>query len=261
MLLNKIINVKVSNRTKKYFIDKGYNIIDNYFMIKPEDMNSTNRTKVDCKCDYCGKITKITWCNYIIQMKKENIYCCHKCHYNKSKIIFYKNLGTENPNELEEVKNKIKTTCLKLYGVEHNSQSDIIKKKKEETCFKNYGVKYPAQSEVLMIKTLLTKGLHIEDKTEYEKYRTLVYRLTKHNKKFVIEKWDGMDYYDKQYIRDNFNLKYYDANYPTIDHKISIFYGFANNITPENISNIDNLCITKRCINSSKGKNINYKLF
>ena len=247
--------VSVSNRTKKYFIDKGYTNIDGYFLVKPEDMNSTNRTKVNCKCDYCGKINVITWSNYIIQMNREKIYSCHKCHYNKSKITFLKNFGTENPNELEKVKNKIKETCLKIYGVEHNSQSEIIKNKKQETCLKNYGVKYPAQSNYLMIKGLKTKGLHIEDKTEYEKFRLIVYRLTKHNKKELLENWNNLDYYDGEYIKDNFNLEYHDINYPTIDHKISIFYGYENNMNPEEISHIDNLCFTKRCINSSKGKN------
>ena len=37
-----------------------------------------------------------------------------------------------------------------------------------------------------------------------------------------------------------------------IDHKISIFHGFINNIDPILISDISNLCITKRYINSSK---------
>ena len=43
-----------------------------------------------------------------------------------------------------------------------------------------------------------------------------------------------------------------DKQYPTIDHKTSILYGFLNKILPSEIGNIDNLCITKRSINSSK---------
>ncbi len=42
--------------------------------------------------------------------------------------------------------------------------------------------------------------------------------------------------------------------YPSIDHKISLFYGFENNMNPEEIGSIDNLCITKRYINSIKGR-------
>ena len=35
--------------------------------------------------------------------------------------------------------------------------------------------------------------------------------------------------------------------------KISVYYGFKNNISPEELCKLDNLCITKRGINSSKG--------
>jgi hypothetical protein len=50
-----------------------------------------------------------------------------------------------------------------------------------------------------------------------------------------------------------------DGCYPTIDHKNSVFYGFMNNIPPEDISDISNLCITKRFINSSKNLNCYWK--
>jgi hypothetical protein len=51
----------------------------------------------------------------------------------------------------------------------------------------------------------------------------------------------------------NINLKYYDKQYPTIDHKISIYYGYINNMAPENLSDVKNLCITTRSNNASKG--------
>ena len=65
-------------------------------------------------------------------------------------------------------------------------------------------------------------------------------------------KWNGYDYYDNEYIKENYKLNYNDNNYPTIDHKISIYYGFSNNIEPYIISNTDNLCITKKEINRKK---------
>ena len=37
-----------------------------------------------------------------------------------------------------------------------------------------------------------------------------------------------------------------------MDHKISVFYGFMNNISESEISKLDNLVITKKGINSSK---------
>jgi len=38
-------------------------------------------------------------------------------------------------------------------------------------------------------------------------------------------------------------LRHLKKNYPTIDHKLSIFYGFINKIDPYIIADINNLCI------------------
>jgi hypothetical protein len=369
MLLDKIIKVKVSNRTKKYFFDKEYEDIDGFFMVKPEDMNSTNRTKVDCKCDYCGKINSITWCSYIVQVGVENITCCHKCHYNKSKIVFLKNFGVENPASLVEIKDKVKKTCFEKYGFDspfHNEEiknkikatflekygtniivdiegvkekikktnlekygsehifdknsilrKDIdikakesfitnkfeINEKKKKTCLEKYGVECSTKSNVVKNKTKTTNlekygveyVLQLDDvknkskitclekygvdhytrtkeyserakntriklvlqipdelKSDFENYRKKVDNLTKKLKKKLFQNWNGYDYYDNEYIIDNFKYKFHSNLYPTIDHKISVYYGYLNNISPEEISKFDNLCITKRKINSSK---------
>lgn len=88
--------------------------------------------------------------------------------------------------------------------------------------------------------------------SEYEIYHKKVVNLTRINKKKVFENWNGYDYYDGQYIKNNFNLNTSDKNYPTIDHKTSVYYGFLNNISVEYICSEENLCITKRSINSTK---------
>lgn len=67
------------------------------------------------------------------------------------------------------------------------------------------------------------------------------------------ENWNGLDYYDNEYIKDNYSLyDRNDENYPNIDHKISVIFGFKNNISAEEISQIDNLCFTKRKHNMAK---------
>jgi hypothetical protein len=65
--------------------------------------------------------------------------------------------------------------------------------------------------------------------------------------------WNGNDYYDGEYIKENYKIyKSNNENYPNIDHKISIVYGFLNDISIEDISSINNLCFTKRKHNMSK---------
>ena len=56
-----------------------------------------------------------------------------------------------------------------------------------------------------------------------------------------------------EYIFNNFSLNYNNPNYPVIDHKISVFEGYKIGMSEIEISNIDNLCITKRIINGKKG--------
>ena len=90
------------------------------------------------------------------------------------------------------------------------------------------------------------------ERSEFEKYQIKVRNLTNKVKSILYENWNGFDYYDNEFIKNNINYKFYDRNYPTIDHKISIYYGFVNNISPEIIGNLENLCITKRGINSKK---------
>ncbi len=69
-------------------------------------------------------------------------------------------------------------------------------------------------------------------KNNFELYKNEVWKYTYRIKKKFIENWNGFDYYDFEYIKDNYYLNYNDSNYPTIDHKISIFYGFKNKINP-----------------------------
>ncbi len=70
-------------------------------------------------------------------------------------------------------------------------------------------------------------------KTDFEIYTRNVRNKTRKLKNKLFENWNGLDFYDNEPIIDNLNLKFYDKNYPTIDHKISIFCGFVNNINFE----------------------------
>ena len=70
-------------------------------------------------------------------------------------------------------------------------------------------------------------------KREFDIYREKIRSETKKNKSILYEQWNGYDYYDGQYIKDNLELHYNHKNYPTIDHIISIYKGFINKLTIE----------------------------
>jgi hypothetical protein len=111
-----------------------------------------------------------------------------------------------------------------------------------------------------MIKTKENKGIYIplDSVSDFKKYRKIVNRFTYKEKKILFDSWDGFDFYDKKYIKDNLELNSNSMIYPTIDHRISLHEGFIKNIPPYIIGGIDNLSITKREINLLKSNKIDF---
>jgi hypothetical protein len=172
----------------------------------------------------------------------------------KNKIM--DKFGVDNISKLEDVKNKKTKTFQKNFGLKHIFCSDEMK---SEYMMSKYGVKHNTDLDWVLEKmkqTGIKNGNYTTDdmKSDFQKYRNLVQKLTDKNKKQLLLIWNGHDYYDNQLIKDNFNLHYNHLDYPTIDHRISIQYGFLNGIDPSIIGSLENLCITKRSINSSKNK-------
>ena len=113
------------------------------------------------------------------------------------------------------------------------------------------------ESQLKRKNTRIKNGSQLPDElvSDYRKYRLEINRSLQRNKKIILDNWNGFDYYDNEYIKDNFSLSPKDRNYPHFDHKISVIYGFNNNLSTDIISNIDNICITKQHINGlKKGK-------
>lgn len=51
----------------------------------------------------------------------------------------------KNVAQLEEVKDKIKSTCMENMGVECAFQSEDVKTKSKQTCLRVYGTEYACQ--------------------------------------------------------------------------------------------------------------------
>ena len=180
------------------------------------------------------------------------------------------------------IKNKQQKTMLEKYGNVHALNIDVFKDdskntkkdkygdenynnryKCKETNIEKYGFENPMMNKEIKDKTKKTrleKGSYLTDeqRTEYRNYWLKVKVITNKHKKELFENWDGLDYYDGEYIKDNFILPSGSKEYPTIDHKTSVNYGYINDILPEEIGKLENLCITKRTINSSKNKKNDY---
>lgn len=284
MLISKNVYIKAGAKNFKYFKNLGYDIENSkeLFEVCVKDLTFGANVLVDVSCDYCGEILHVPYRRYIKYTKIFNKYSCSKivCSNQKIKDVCVTKYGVENPfqvdfvkekskktfnekygvnhqMEIKEVKDKIKKTCLERYGVDHPSKSEEIKKRTIENTIKKYGVEYTLKLPGEQLRRKITRiknGNQIPDNmlTEYEFYRKCVDNISDRLKPELLKIWNGYDYYDNEYIKENYLLTPNDSNYPTIDHKTSILYGFLNNIQPEEISEIENLCITKKAINSSK---------
>jgi len=258
------------------------NIIPNIQRNKEYDIDvkqliKTSHIKILVECDICHKQSMKPYRQYLESFNKRGIYCCSSiCAQIKNKKTNLDKYGFENVFQTTDIKNKIVNKNNEKYGVDYHTQSDNFKEKSKITNMERYGTDNAAQSELIknkMKETCLKKygvdnynkskqskdyrikmGTKIPDelKTDYEKYLFEVRFLTNNIKKILFKNWNGYDYYDNKYIKENLKLNFRDRNYPTLDHKISIYYGFLNNILPKIIGGYDNLCITKRYINSSK---------
>jgi len=287
MILTKTVKVKVIGKTTKYYKDLGYNVKPlDIIEISIEHLSKRSRIKILVKCDVCGIEKELSKQKYTKNIKSYGYYACsQKCSVNKCQKTFLKNYGEISPLKNEIIKEKLRQTCLEKYGVDSYLKTDEFKQKFKDISNEKYGYDYPMQCEEIKEKlknsvlkkygvesvsylkniqekikeTKIKNGIISSDENagELKIYKRKIKNITHRVKKQLFENWDGYDYYDNEYIKDYRLLNCMDSRYPTIDHKISVLYGFLNNIDPEIIGDLSNLCITKKSINSiKKEKNI-----
>ena len=253
MLLTKKIEIIVNSRVVSHFRELGYITGANKkLIVLIEHLNKGSHSIVEVSCDLCNHETRMSYKDYLNIIKYDGNYYCreNKCFAEKVKKTTLDKHNVSNTSKLKEKQDKWKQTNLELYGVENAFQSEFFKEKIRQYYRDNFnGAEWNTQ-----VKDIRDKNGWIpdEDLEGFIKYKRIARRLTLRNKKTLLKNWNGYDYYDNEYIKDYFILNFKDKKYPTIDHKMSLKYGYLNGINEEIISNMDNLCITKRCINSKK---------
>lgn len=280
MIISKDIEITLNPSNMKYYSSLGYYYLKSgaKLIVPVQQLNKGSNAIVIVKCDICGKEKELKYRFYLKAYNKQKFYTCSsKCSRFKVKNTciqkygkpYYSQTeqwakdveetsqikyGVSNASQSLEKQTNRKETMQKKYGVDYYVLSEDFKIKSKETSIKNYGKPHPQMSSQMKEKRLdyhKKMGFNITSK-DFELYKNKVYLLTKKNKSKLLETWDGLDYYDGEYIRDNFSLPYHDKYYPTIDHRTSIFEGYKNGISVETIAALDNLCFTKRFINSKK---------
>lgn len=166
---------------------------------------------------------------------------------------FFKEKGIDLKNISESktpyIKKKQQKTLEKIYGkkVDNVSQLQEIKDKVKKTMLEKYGVENISHSQRFKDFMYILKGNAI-DRVGYNKYKQEIWKLTKKNKENIP--FTGLCYYTGVNIsKINF---YNDFHHASVDHKISISYGFNNNIPAEEIATEKNLCYCSRLTNTIK---------
>jgi hypothetical protein len=261
MIISQTVKIRVNNKNINHYINQGLDVI--YGCVYEMDIKFLPRYskyKILSKCETCGVEKELSIQKYHQNWERSESYNCKSCNNITYKKSMLKKYGHDNPSNVESSIQKRKETCLEKYGNEYIIASEYSKGKTKKTLDDRFGghqINIKEIKDRIMKNGRITKierGFIVPDNelSDWMLYRRIVRKITERNRKYVMENWDGLDYYDGEYIKDNFKFKHTDTNFPTLDHKESIIHGFRNNIPPEDIGNIENLCITKKGINSSK---------
>lgn len=152
MLLSENVYVKWNSKTKRHYVELGYNFIKmgDSFLVKVNDLTKGSNVKVLVSCDYCGKEYQISWDSYQRLKSKEIIHkdCCGdaECTTKKSQDTLLLKYKTTNIREIPGVNEKITNTNIERYGSGNCFSNDEVKEKIRNTNIQKYGVPYCTQN-------------------------------------------------------------------------------------------------------------------
>jgi hypothetical protein len=203
MLLTKFLKIKINNRNIKRYLNINKNInINDIIEIPINFVNHTNKQKVECICDICGKQNKISYIKYLININKNKKYVCYDCRKILIKNTIINRYGVDNVSKLDFVKEKRKNTCLNKYGVDNPQKNKIVKEKSEKTNLKKYGFKNVFQNE--NIKNKIKNNYNEKYNVDYpSQVENIVEKRLKNSLKISYYKNSGI-YYQSSYELDFF---------------------------------------------------------
>ena len=142
MIIDKIVQVKITNRVKTYYLNLGYDVSKNIIGVKVSDLSNGSHIKINVKCDNCLVEKKIGYKYYLSYLRNDVYYCslCNKIHREETNRLKY---GVDYFMQTDEYNLLVTKTSIKKYGVEHFTQDEIYKKRKKEIYYEKNGVEHP----------------------------------------------------------------------------------------------------------------------
>lgn len=219
--------------------------------------------KIEFPCNVCGKVHQRTVPNKSsairnLQEGTKRAFCSPQC---RQKWHFDNRITSA----------RICINCNKEFNVNPKKKSKLCSKQCYAEDMKNRPEEYGLLTKVSymrstlnkesatakMLRTKADRGLLIDwDLSDWKQYWRRCNYLTGRIRKQMLSTWDGYDYLDGEYIKDNLLLPYTHRDYPTLDHIVPRSQGFKEGKTPEQVTHPDNLAWTKRSNNSKKNNKI-----
>ena len=171
LLLTKNVEILLNSRNIKRFESLGYLIprekddrgrnrvkTGTKILIRTSDLSLGSHCKVEVRCDYCGKVSILSYKDYINRHDNELGDCCHKCENIKYKKTMLEKYGVENSFQSEVFIEKAKATNRQKYGADWGFYNTEIRNKIQNTMQEKYGTKYPLQVDAFLEKALITRS-------------------------------------------------------------------------------------------------------
>jgi hypothetical protein len=194
--------------------------IRNYIISKPRNGAEKHKT-------YCSKECRVN------ERAKERTY--KECLNCKTSYYYHKSLENKFCSNL----------CKGEWYINHSKELGLTER--AEHMRKSWS----DESWKKGLETRKKNGNIIED-LNWKQYWKRCDWLTGKIRKQMLEIWDGYDYIDGEYIKDNLKLHYSDKNYPTLDHIKPRSQCFKEGLSPYEATQPENLKWTKRINNSKK---------
>lgn len=130
MIITKEIEIVVKvNKKLDYYKELGYDCyLKVPFVVKVEDLKSTEKYDILAKCEKCGKDKITPYRNYLGNKSNQYFSCSPKCSLDKIKSTCVSKYGVDNASKSVSVKNKLK----RVNKVDKKEVIDLLDLKKDD---------------------------------------------------------------------------------------------------------------------------------
>lgn len=161
MIVDELIDIKITKRNKNYYNNLGYNTNNKIIKVHSGDIQHKSEIIIHVICDYCGSVIEKTVAKYHRGHKNGcNKDACEKCKYLKIKEVHLLKYGVDSPMKVQSIRDKMQKSIKEKYGVDNIAFLPSTLTKRKSTLMKRYGVENPMQSDIIKQRHHINQMYH-----------------------------------------------------------------------------------------------------